>query len=131
MSTLLPFSSAFYLSYPCKSRWNETANSTAPNFSKGDSMYLKFSELEELCSYFTVICNSRLWHFLILSRQKKEIIFFKELLSPPGGLQENASWHIFRDLCRFSKKYSFATFLKILPNYINLKVKSSWKFNCP
>ena len=40
---------------------------------------------------------------------------FKELLFPPGGLQENESWHIFTDLCRFSKKCCFATFLKILP----------------
>ena len=55
MSTLLPFPSAFYLGDPRKNCWNKTANSTAPNFSKGDLLYLKFSELEELCSYFTVI----------------------------------------------------------------------------
>ena len=55
MSALLLFPSAFYLGDPCKNRWNEKASSTARQFSKGDLLYLNFSELEELCSYFTVM----------------------------------------------------------------------------
>ena len=111
-----------------KSCWNENASSTARNFSRGYLLYLKFSELEELCSYFTMMHNSRFWFFYIFQKQppKASILsFFKNPLFPTRWLQK-MNLSTFREIyVRFPKNVILQLFSKYYQSYIDLKVKSS------
>ena len=127
MLTLLLFPGAFYSGDPCKSRWNETASSTAHNFSKSDLLYAKFSKLKQLWSYLElcVIHDFDIFIFLKNSHQKSYFFqFFKKPLFSTEWSWENESWRVLRDLSGLSQNVVSQLFSQYCPIYINLKVKS-------
>ena len=129
MSTLLPFLSVFCLGDPWRNCWNETVNLTAPNFSKGDSLYLKFSESEEPCSYFTVIYKTIFWDFFIFFKQppKTTILsfFLKSRYFHLDGHRKMCLGTFLETYVGFQKNVVLQLFSKYYQSYINLKVTSS------
>ena len=121
MTTLALFPSVFFiLGEPSKNFWSEKTSSKARNFCKGYLLYLKFSELEELCLYFTVMYNFTFYISIFFKniRQKRHFLnFFESRKMNLSAFEETYVGLI--------KNVVLELFSKYYQTYINLKFKCS------
>ena len=114
---------------------NEVATSTARNFNNSWLLYLRFSNMINLCPNFWFIKNSKCQQFWFWSKSSPFFFFFFILLKGRYFVMGGSIDMNFGVFSETSAGFLKSVVLQLFPNYCqsyaNLNVKSRSKFNSP